>query len=1119
MTAGETKIQKDYVMEFICRKESDGGLGYRDTSANMVSKDLFIPDQLAEFVKDANKLAWKSLLSNFHNDEDALIHELKDEIKSRLLTASNVATFLNKNSSFSFHGERLQIFYFADTELRGDADFKKNIFSAVKELPHSNTFDGIDEKMRPDISFFVNGIYFGYMELKTNIMGQTASQDGRTKIIGDYLRTIQEMAARKRYRPDDNTVDEDRREALMIFEKAIHLTACDINKLFVWRNVQSYTDDALKAFSDETLTITEYKHNIEKDFKEWPLSSNALSQEQAFKESMFALYSKKMIEKEISIYNFIKYRYKLEKGKKGKKAKKVRTSNTGELITPRPKQKYGCDKIMVRVKEMLDKEKDPDYYIRKLRDELTHIGVAPDRIEDIIEKREASCNNKYVYSLLLQYAAGFGKSNIIGWTALQLRDLRYEGAYAYDKVLIVVDRLQLRDQLDTMMMDMNIDKGMFVEVRNQSTFVKALEPKGGKRIIVVNIQKFLDLREALEKSKKHLEKMRVVFLIDEIHRSVVTDTGDEMIDIFSQLADVIDGEVRSDNKPIKKKNLIIGFTATPTKKVLARFGEFKNAQIVPTWIPFDSYTMRQAIRDGYILDPTKHIIPFKLPMRFDIPDDEDEDGDKEKKVKAIKKKVYENTDRLEILARFIVRRLTTLVYSRIRGYGKAMLAVSSIPVAIKYFRLIKKYMREQCEDESSPFHRYEKAPIAIVYSDRQGAELCSRLNDDKTEEQVIQNFKKERNGIIIVVDKLQTGFDEPYLHTLFLDKEIKGINAIQTISRVDRTSKWKKDCHIVDLSWKNVNVKNIKEAFKEYCDTVISDFNGGEVEKEIEMCYKFLCQSYPYTRWYLTFKNNPDGITLEKMEEDLREWITNEFQEEQKSKQERADTKKNSPKGTKLPEPYLNKARLVREYYGKFYKDIMDVYNIYDINDMYYDETFKAFWLRYCNIYRIINNQFIETEYIDVDVEVDDTIPGITPDDDTDDDSGHGGGSHGLPTGGHSSVSENIRLIIERWNRSEQEDAMEVQKWSTEIQKMFAKMKANSRLMAIVNDDNFTTEYKIAECLKAVSKYKRGLSTSSDPTDQNLRRMINDNAEQLVDMFLQSLKDGDEDVKFYEDVP
>lgn len=80
MTAGETKIQKDYLMEFICRKESDGGLGYRDTSANMVSKDLFIPDQLAEFVKDANKLAWKSLLSNFHNDEDALIHELKDEI-------------------------------------------------------------------------------------------------------------------------------------------------------------------------------------------------------------------------------------------------------------------------------------------------------------------------------------------------------------------------------------------------------------------------------------------------------------------------------------------------------------------------------------------------------------------------------------------------------------------------------------------------------------------------------------------------------------------------------------------------------------------------------------------------------------------------------------------------------------------------------------------------------------------------------------------------------------------------------------------------------------------------------------------------------------------------------
>lgn len=91
----------------------------------------------------------------------------------------------------------------------------------------------------------------------------------------------------------------------------------------------------------------------------------------------------------------------------------------------------------------------------------------------------------------MQYAAGFGKSNIIGWTALQLKDYRYNGNYAYDKIMLVVDRLQLRDQLDERMFNMNIDKSMFVEATDKKTFIEALDDQ--RRIIVVNIQKFLDL--------------------------------------------------------------------------------------------------------------------------------------------------------------------------------------------------------------------------------------------------------------------------------------------------------------------------------------------------------------------------------------------------------------------------------------------------------------------------------------------------------------------------------------------------------------------------------------------------------------------------------------------------
>ena len=274
---------------------------------------------------------------------------------------------------------------------------------------------------------------------------------------------------------------------------------------------------------------------------------------------------------------------------------------------------------MLRVGEMLDHEQDPDYYRNKLRRQLKDIGLPDDQIEIFVKKREFYCNNKYVYSLLMQYAAGFGKSNIIGWAALQLKDYRYGREYAYDKILLVVDRLQLRGQLDTTLMNMNIDKSMFKEAKDKPTFKKALE--ANERIIVVNIQKFNDLQETLGSGAARLKKMRVAFLVDEIHRSNSGEEHEQMIDLFDQLQDSFN------RKPIahQKKNLLIGFTATPTEENLARFGEFRSAFTIPFWVPFDSYPMKEAIADGYILDPTRHIIPFNVPVGFEQPADIDLD--------------------------------------------------------------------------------------------------------------------------------------------------------------------------------------------------------------------------------------------------------------------------------------------------------------------------------------------------------------------------------------------------------------------------------------------------------------------------------------------------------------
>src|SRR5450759_2924222 len=156
----------------------------------------------------------------------------------------------------------------------------------------------------------------------------------------------------------------------------------------------------------------------------------------------------------------------------------------------------------------------------------------------------------------MQYAAGFGKSNIIVWSAFQLKDLRRNDEYVYDKVMIVVDRLQLRSQIDSLMLNMNIDNRMYIEASNKKTFQDALSDT---RLVIVNLQKFGSVREMLDAEVlQRLAKMRIVFLIDEIHRSNSGDQHDEMVSIFDELQAPFDNIQYSQAR--KKKNLIIGFT-------------------------------------------------------------------------------------------------------------------------------------------------------------------------------------------------------------------------------------------------------------------------------------------------------------------------------------------------------------------------------------------------------------------------------------------------------------------------------------------------------------------------------------------------------------------------------
>lgn len=1095
----EKKIQHSYVMEFLCRREEEGGLGYRSVSVNTVSNDLFIPSVLAEFVSNSVPETWERLLREFNHDEQALLSELKTAVLDSMMDYQNVAIFLNNKKTISFHGEQIPLFYVSGTELSGDDDFEKNIFCAVEESSHTVRLGA--EKLytvRPDITFYLNGIYLGYMELKAVSMGQTAMNEGRQKVVKDYLSTVKAFVQREK---TDPSVGKQRKRTLAIYEKAIHLVTSDCNETYVMRNIAHHYNAARQAFAQSVpQTVVAVAPQVVKDFKEYPISSQMLSQKERFEEVMRALYAKKMVEKEILYYNFIKYKYVKKDGQKS------RTTNTGQLICPRPKQKFGCDKIMGRIREMLDHEQEPDYYTDKLRRELLALGIPVAKTEEIILKRQLHHNNKYVYSLLLQYAAGFGKSNIIGWTALQLKDYRYNGVYAYDKVLLVVDRLQLRDQLDTTMMNMNIDKSMFVEATDKDTFIKALGEQ--QRIIVVNIQKFLDLQDAISASGTKLRKMRVAFLIDEIHRSNFGDNNKEMLDLFSRLQETF----TTDGGTYLRKNLLIGFTATPSDETLVRFGEFRSVTTPPLWIPFDCYSMREAIADGYILDPTKHIIPFTVPVDFELPEGVDPDTDDAAAVSENKEKVYAFEPRMRKIATFIVDRLVSLVYGKIRGEGKAMLAVSTIPNAIKYCHIIRELYAKKCEEKL--YSRYKDAPIAIVYSDSQAYEPCASLNGGLSEETVIQNFRNAKNGIIIVVDKLQTGFDEQKLHTLFLDKEIKDINAIQTISRVNRTCNYKEECHVVDCSWQNVNVENIKTAFKKFCDMVVSQFSPEEEVKNIKRLYGLMTQgaaAVPYTAWFSRFQKEREDVDFVlEMEDSIRKWIKQCFAKEEAARKynEENDTK---PGDADWQDEY-NFARDLRMYVGQYGSSIESLRDVYTISQKYTDKVFLSFWQKYCAIYRDATKKDKPDGGYYYEVVDSSELPGITLVDNPEDTENGGGkhkpAEHSKPSKPKEKSMEEILRILQKLNAVESMNAQQAQLWLKEIGLMFQYMKQDGQLCAILKDEQFGEEEKLEKYHKAQGRYKRTeLKNRTDfPQVERFKKMLDDNVEQLYHIFINDLK-------------
>lgn len=1084
----ELDLQDKYLINFLCKRQD--GLQYNEAKANTVSANFFVIEDLKYFLSETelNKANYRKLLRKFSSEKE-LLKAFTEFLDERIASSMNMAIFINNNQSVTFEGLKLYLFYPSGTETHGDKLFNQNVFSVVQELPY--TFKHKEKQLfsfRPDLTFFVNGIYLGYNELKSNYNNQNARKGGRKKVCKDYLKAVQKYLLIVK----DNDFNQSiRKRFLKIFEKAIHITVTDINETFIIRTIANQFDEIRNTANAGSYDFDVYKKKVFKDFKPYPLKEKHKTQTECFEEVFRVLYDKKMIEKEILYYNFIERELIKKDGSKTKEYK----HNDGRLIAPRPKQKFGTDKVISKIDEFLAHESEPNYFLNKLENDLRARGLGEEQIKELVHKRSKYQNNKTVYSLLLQYAAGFGKSNIIGWTALQLKDLRRNDTYVYDKIMLVVDRLQLRDQLDSKMHNMNIQKAMFIEASDKKSFIKALT--SDRRIVVVNVQKFSAIGDILDTSiVEKLSKLRIAFLIDEIHRSQSGVQHSEMVSVFDELQSSFDNN-KAYKKQAVKKNLIVGFTATPSDHTLARFGEFSRyAENMAIWKPFDSYTMKEAITDGYILNPIKGIVPVSAKMYFEVPDNELEGFEDDLGYEAIpdntdtgvdeygkkyairKKKIYANTERIEAVSKFVAQRLVTAVYPNIRGTAKAMLAASSIPAAIKYKGFLKKYFEELTTEKK--YERFKNAPIYIVYSDSQEYQKSSSINDGLNEKSVLQNFKLAKNGLVIVVDKLQTGFDEPKLHTLFLDKEIRGINAIQTISRVNRTTKYKNDCKIIDFSYKNINVKNIKTAFEHFSNVVVSDFDPLGDEAKLGVCYDELKVHNLYTSHFKNFKayqqgNNDIAIIL-NMKETFEIFINS------------------NPK----------EAKHLKKTIGSYFKILNLIEFVIELNPLYSNALFLEFWRRFNLLYNNINKP--DEVIDDVEIYFDNKMGIVAPVEYETKPIKSPTVKEGESEYGNK-YKYDILKVIEKRNQEEEAIAELIKDFEDKIDNFFEYIKSDSggkRLVAKITDDGsaFTQEEIYADFERLYRKYTIINKDLEDFTKQ----IIKDDLQRLLDDFEKTVK-------------
>jgi type I restriction enzyme R subunit len=439
----------------------------------------------------------------------------------------------------------------------------------------------------------------------------------------------------------------------------------------------------------------------------------------------------------------------------------------------------------------------------------------------VADARERGVGQNY----LVQHSAGSGKSNTIAWLVHRLAGLHdARDAKVFDSIVVVTDRRVLDQQLQNTVYQFEHKQGVVEKIDVDSAQL-AHALAAGVPIVITTLQKFPFVTEKIGQ----LPARKYAVIVDEAHSSQGGETATEMKAVLAgealrehARADAANGEPEDYEEEIlrtmasrgRQPNIsFFAFTATPKYKTLEVFGR-PGPDSKPA--PFHLYSMRQAIEEGFILDVLKHYTTYKTYYRLVKAIEDDPRVEKSKAAKALARFMSLHPHNIAQKTEVMVEHFRTAVRHKIGGRAKAMVVTSSRLHAVRYKQSFDRYIAD---------HAYTDVRTLVAFSgtvvdpDAPSVEYTEvGMNQGIREMELPERFASNEYNVLLVAEKYQTGFDQPLLHTMYVDKRLSGVHAVQTLSRLNRPFPGKEDTFVLDF----VNeLEDILDGFKPYYEQTL----------------------------------------------------------------------------------------------------------------------------------------------------------------------------------------------------------------------------------------------------------------------------------------------------------